>query len=170
MWIIIILVWNNVPPLKNGIIEVYIENFRTRHSSVGNCFAISSSAALELAAQDKNYQMDSNICYGAKGVRFCQRQGRTQKLTTFQRIFMSWKVVNFCVRPWRWQNGSLYVEWRAGDTADLAAAQMFASICKFLFWAANCIAEADITSKAMLLFVGIENITSIFWRKIPDDK
>jgi hypothetical protein len=28
-------------------IEVYIENFRTRHSSVGNCFAISSSAALE---------------------------------------------------------------------------------------------------------------------------
>jgi hypothetical protein len=42
-----------VPPLKTGIIttickiEVYIENFRTRHSSVGNCFAISSSAALE---------------------------------------------------------------------------------------------------------------------------
>jgi hypothetical protein len=26
---------------------VVIENFRTRHSSVGNCFAISSSAALE---------------------------------------------------------------------------------------------------------------------------
>ena len=53
MWIIIILVWNNVPSLKTGIIttickiEVYIENFRTRHSSVGNCFAISSSAALE---------------------------------------------------------------------------------------------------------------------------
>jgi hypothetical protein len=42
-----------VPPLKTGIIttickiEVYIENFRTRHSSVGNCVAISSSAALE---------------------------------------------------------------------------------------------------------------------------
>jgi hypothetical protein len=43
-----------VPSLKTGIIttickkiEVYIENLRTRHSSVGNCFAISSSAALE---------------------------------------------------------------------------------------------------------------------------
>jgi hypothetical protein len=28
-------------------LDVVIENFRTRHSSVGNCFAFSSSAALE---------------------------------------------------------------------------------------------------------------------------
>jgi KRAB domain-containing zinc finger protein len=58
-----------VPPLKNGIItttckiEVYIENFRTRHSSVGNCFAISSSAALEKRG---NLEKDSNTVHLGK--------------------------------------------------------------------------------------------------------
>jgi hypothetical protein len=60
---------------------VYIENFRTRHSSVGNCFAISSSAALELLL----------LLYNECRCVFPLREESLEKQSLEDRGFFSWQ-------------------------------------------------------------------------------